>query len=143
MHQMGFSLHMCEQNQEYNRQIIEIVTKSPTSYYKLLVKNPKNRHLYDYIMSWTSFIKEDVKLALRIYLTLNAMTEREKCANPACSNFIPDSKYLPIIGKTKTHCCPKCAGADPMTLKRREQKCIEKYGVSSISKVKAIKDRCA
>ena len=45
-------------------------------------------------MAWTSFIEDDnVKFAVRIYLTVNAKTELVKCANSNCSNLIAFKFY--------------------------------------------------
>ena len=93
-------------------------------------------------MNWTDFLPNDVRFAVRAYLALNGLKQRVVCENPTCNNELPFSFYGALRLRTR-HCCSKCAAHNPLTLERREEKCIEKYGVSSISKVKEIKERSA
>lgn len=64
-------------NEEYNREIIEIVEKHRFSYATILNSN-KCKHLHDYVYESTREFG-DLSLPARIYWTLNGIHEYPRC----------------------------------------------------------------
>ena len=110
------------------QEIIDLVTRQPFAPSKVLQKNPKHKHLNDYIMAWTAHMP-DILYCARIYYAIHKKTDYVKCANPNCINDIPHGiKFKPLVGPISTHCCAKCAQRDPMTQKKVEQTSLALYG---------------
>ena len=61
------------------QEIIDLVTKQPFAPSKVLQKNPKYKHLNDYIMAWTAHMP-DILYCARIYYAIHKKKDYVKCA---------------------------------------------------------------
>lgn len=90
----------------------------------------KLKYLYDWIMQMSQLFKEiPPSLIEKCKWILEGRIDYPYCKNPKCSNKI---RKLHGNGKYASHCCSKCAGADPDVLKERENTCLKIYGSTNV-----------
>lgn len=92
--------------------------------------NWKFKYLYDWIMQMSCLFVETPPTLIEILLwIMNDMIDYPICENQNCKNKI---RKLQIGGRYAKHCCCKCSGKNPQTLKQRELTCLKIYGSKNI-----------
>ena len=150
---------MVEYNEEYDKQLKDILEKYPTKYGKILrSKGFKGRYedrtyLINYIYDCTKELvdTDDFKYSLktRLYWTINKIEsfedERTHCQWPECRKPLVKTNVVSLAGGYKQSCCNECARK--LAQKHIEERMMRDYGVknafqlqSTIDNNKAHKD---
>ena len=112
--------------------LIDLIERFPTTYFNELRKLKDFAQVKSDILTQTSFVDQyNISLASRIYLIVNDMPSTPKCivcGNPITSNIRSMAKGF------RLHCCRKCAVESDHRKSAYQTTCIQRYGVSNISK---------
>ena len=114
---------MVEYNEEYDKELKDILEKYPTKYGKILrSKGFKGRYkdrtyLINYIYDCTKELvdTDDFKYSLktRLYWTINKIEsfehERTHCQWPECRKPLVKTNVVSLAGGYKQSCCNECA----------------------------------
>lgn len=139
---------MIEYNDEYNREILEIVKKHPVRYGAVL-KSVHYDYLFDYIMKCTkSVMEKNTRFSLRVIWVLNKWQEY-----PICKGC---GKPLDKIGsgwklkldkndkpRWKTYHSSHCWHKDPEAIERMNHTLEERYGkgITNVFQAESIKEK--
>ena len=128
---------MTKYNEEYVNAIKQIIDAHKLSF-ALVLKNKKNRYLYDYILEATKDF--DIPFNTRVYWVTHEIYEFPKCV--VCGKPMPT--HIPchyINGYRSTRCSQSCAQKDPITQEKIKNTCLERYGETSANKSEIVKKK--
>lgn len=136
-------------NDEYNVEIVKIITENPKAYGKMLKSKgflgryPDRSYLYDYIMASTPELDDpdfQYSFKTRIFWTVNKI---ENWENPLvrcniCGNPIKRWNLHKFKNGYKSTCCYKCERK--FASETNKETCLTKYGVTNVFASKAVID---
>src|SRR5574343_49448 len=107
---------------------------------RILVKDLlKNNHteIYNEFINWShSNNIECISISELVYVYINKLTEKPKCKT--CNNY---TKFIKLSKGYRDFCCMKCQANNIDIITKRENTCIEKYGVQNPLKSKELQNK--
>lgn len=122
----------------------DIMLKNPRNFTQVLTgNNGKYQFLVNWIKDQTPLLSDDKHTLLtRIYWVLNGLKDFPTCHNEECRTRFVDFNIKRLAKGYPKYCSYRCSSVG--SLQKRQQTCIEKYGVDNPSKnpsiVEKIKD---
>lgn len=130
-----------QENPEYFNELLNLVQTCKNSYFSLLKKNDKYKHLHTWIDDSLPLLNDECfKLKTKCFWILNGLTSFPVCWHCHRNDRYLRANVISISEGYHKYCSSKCANNDDQVIEKAEQSKLLKYGDAHYTNAKKISD---